>query len=123
MNEPCQSHRPQLSVEQYEGTANATEQCEELGNGPTTKHTAPKSKEKSVPDCAHQKVESAQGYICHSHDFCDANVYMAEAFEHVIGRNVFLPCDTNDDGIIESDCRTMNEAWSIAKRAALGGEP
>lgn len=44
---------------------------------------------------------------CASHDFCDANVYMAEAFEQVTGRA--------PDPASDADAALWNEAWEIAK--------
>lgn len=49
--------------------------------------------------------------ICHSHDFCDANVAMAEAFEHVRGHE--------PDVQSESDMRLFSAAWDAAKRAGF----
>lgn len=49
--------------------------------------------------------------VCHSHDFCDANVAMDEAFRAVVGRSV--------DGDNEDDCRLWNEAWDIAKKQSF----
>lgn len=46
---------------------------------------------------------------CASHEFCDANVYMLEAFETVMRR---LP-----DPASQSDADLLNEAWSMAKAA------
>lgn len=51
--------------------------------------------------------------ICASHDFCDANEVMAEAFLAVMGRDS-LPDD--DSGMTDADCALWNEAWAIAKR-------
>lgn len=47
--------------------------------------------------------------VCHTHDFCDANMYMAEAFQTVIGREP----DVSD----EADAELWSDAWSIAKAA------
>lgn len=44
---------------------------------------------------------------CASHDFCDANVYMAEAFEEVNGEEIDLQNQNHTD--------LWNEAWRIAK--------
>lgn len=52
--------------------------------------------------------------ICHSHDFCDANVPMAMAFAVVLGREVDLR--------IPEDVRIWNETWAIAK-ASWGNSP
>lgn len=46
--------------------------------------------------------------ICASHDFCDANMVMAAAFEKVMKREV----DTQSD----ADLAVWNEAWDRAKR-------
>jgi hypothetical protein len=45
--------------------------------------------------------------ICHSHDFLDANMIMASAFEKVHGHFV--------DPTIEGDCEKWNAAWKEAK--------
>ena len=55
--------------------------------------------------------------ICHSHDFCDANMAMDEAFTLLMGRS--------SDAADGHDARLWNEAWEIAKRnefAIDGGE-
>lgn len=49
------------------------------------------------------------GKICHTHDFCDANVAMLEAFTWVTGRDA----DFEDDD--EKDIKLINRAWDIAK--------
>ena len=45
--------------------------------------------------------------VCHSHDFCDANEPMAEAFHIITGRDI----DTQS----ETDAALWSDAWSIAK--------
>lgn len=49
-----------------------------------------------------------QGPVCASHNFCDANMVMAAAFEETFGREPAL------DG---EDLRMWNEAWDIAHKA------
>lgn len=44
---------------------------------------------------------------CASHDFCDANMPMAEAFEEVLGREIDM--NSNNDTAI------WNKAWELAK--------
>lgn len=56
---------------------------------------------------------------CASHDYCDANDYMAEAFAEIMGRDI-LP--DNGEGMTDSDCALWNQAWQIAKRDHLTGE-
>ncbi|MDX0622864.1 hypothetical protein GOD54_23480 [Sinorhizobium medicae] len=61
------------------------------------------------------KSESDDG-VCHSHDFCDANMYMLEAFEAELGRKPsFL--DGTDDAAENLDLAVWNDAWAIAKAA------
>lgn len=45
--------------------------------------------------------------VCHSHDFCDANVLMADAFACVVGRRVDIESD--------EDASLWNGAWFLAK--------
>ncbi len=45
--------------------------------------------------------------VCASHDFCDANMPMAEAFESLFGREPDLISDT--------DFNIWAEAWDLAK--------
>lgn len=57
--------------------------------------------------------------VCHSHDFCDANMVMAAAFEKVMGREPFTPCDVEEGACAEesaeADCEFFNVAWEMAK--------
>ena len=43
--------------------------------------------------------------VCHSHDFCDANMVMADAFQAETGR----PIDIDSD----ADLKTWNDAWAM----------
>lgn len=56
------------------------------------------------------------GDICASHDFCDANEPMADAFESVVGHPVALG-DTDPQQ--QADFTLWGEAWAIAKRDYL----
>jgi hypothetical protein len=47
--------------------------------------------------------------ICHSHDFCDANMAMSAAFEHVLGREPNI-----HDGNGPDDSALWNAVWSLA---------
>ena len=47
--------------------------------------------------------------VCHTHDFCDSNMAMLEAFQFVMGRDL--------DGDNESDCMLWNDAWNQAVAA------
>jgi len=56
---------------------------------------------------------------CHSHDFCDANMTMAEAFETLVGRFPTMPGDVEDNPSLASqeeyDLNLWNKAWGMAK--------
>lgn len=51
--------------------------------------------------------------ICHSHDFCDANEPMAEAFFQVMGHDIGT----------STDHTTWNNAWNYAAVKYLGRAP
>jgi hypothetical protein len=51
---------------------------------------------------------------CASHDFCDANMPMAEAFAAVMGRPF-----VTDTGIADADLTLVNAAWDIARAERL----
>lgn len=48
--------------------------------------------------------------VCHSHDFCDANMTMAAAFEAVVGREPI------GDGVSDADLALWNSAWDHAAK-------
>lgn len=58
------------------------------------------------------------GTVCHSHDFCDANVVMDVAWKSVFGREVRLPCDAEDGHCtheqVDEDLRRWELAWTMA---------
>jgi hypothetical protein len=57
--------------------------------------------------------------ICHSHDFCDANMTMDMAFREV---GVTPPADLDDrTHEFEAACVVWNAAWDHARRECLGG--
>lgn len=59
--------------------------------------------------------ETSQG-ICHSHDFCDANMVMLEAMQELRPDLAALDCNT------EAFCAPFNAAWEWALRVHLGGK-
>ena len=70
-----------------------------------------------------RNVDDSDG-VCASHDFCDANMAMAEAFETVTGREPAFGYDTLADGSpvdpaaatqADADCALWSAAWIIAK--------
>lgn len=52
--------------------------------------------------------------VCHTHDFIDANMTMAEAFERVVGHS---PEVHQEDEASRADVALWNSAWDIAKAA------
>jgi hypothetical protein len=57
---------------------------------------------------AKRNAEETSRLICHSHDFCDANMVMAHAYTVVTGRASFMEDD-------EAEIDLWNAAWEIAK--------
>jgi len=57
---------------------------------------------------------------CASHNYCDANMAMMEAFDHVMGHNM-IPTDA-DGEISEQDTAIWNEAWELARKLYLGSQ-
>lgn len=53
---------------------------------------------------------------CASHDHCDANLIMADAFADIMGR-AFLP--GNDRAPSDADCALWSDAWQRATRDYL----
>ncbi len=57
--------------------------------------------------------------ICHSHDFCDANVMMFDAFIKVFNRSCILDADPEKEpelaAVAKKDVDSINTAWIIAK--------
>lgn len=57
--------------------------------------------------CARNAAETSEG-ICHSHDFCDANMVMLDAMR-ALGESV--------DVDSEADCKRWSAAWDLAFKA------
>jgi hypothetical protein len=55
--------------------------------------------------------------ICHSHDYCDANMAMDEAFSRAFGYSPLDDAhrDPADDGMTAENVDLINSAWDIAK--------
>lgn len=58
--------------------------------------------------------------ICYSHDYCDANEAMLQAFEEAFGRTMVMDSDADYPGAIR-DAFIADEAWALAK--AHGFDP
>jgi hypothetical protein len=55
---------------------------------------------------------------CATHDFCDPNDVMKEAFEQVLGRPLFPNGDESEGH--ERDTALVNDAWGLARERHLG---
>lgn len=64
-----------------------------------------------------------EGAPCASHDFCDANMVMLEAFEKVMDHEPRFLNGTDEAGDYspegQADLDVMNAAWAYAKAAHL----
>ena len=63
-------------------------------------------------DAANRAEDPARN-ICHSHDYCDANMAMWEAFEDVVGRE---PVDGEPDDTLWVD------AWNVAQERGFAAQ-
>ena len=57
--------------------------------------------------------------VCHSHDFCDANMAMQEAFRNL---KTTTPFDASGDDEEAQVTELWNEAWDIAKKSEFAVE-
>lgn len=62
---------------------------------------------KKVAKVVALNAEQDNPNICHSHDFCDANMTMDAAFTKTVGREIDLQSD--------DDMALWNDAWTLAK--------
>jgi hypothetical protein len=61
-------------------------------------------------------ILSRRDSICATHDYCDANESMLEAWRNLYGSEPFRAVDTEQaEHIRESELAEINAAWSIAK--------
>lgn len=67
-------------------------------------------KNKTDPDCI-------SGRCCTSHDYCDANMAMDEAFQKVMGRDFFFFDEDQPETERQhaADMALINAAWTVAK--------
>lgn len=63
-----------------------------------------------MTEVAARNATAAYAGCCASHDFCDANMAMSEAFAKAFGR---------DPGFDQHDVDLMNSAWEAAKAAGF----
>lgn len=66
---------------------------------------------------------TAEAGVCASHDYCDANMTMLEAFTATFGRQPAMLENTGeDDPHIDIDVGLWNGAWDHAKAVYLTAE-
>lgn len=53
--------------------------------------------------------------VCATHDFCDANMPMHEAFQEAMGYDPLDANDETDGGMNQSDTLLWGAAWELAK--------
>ena len=75
------------------------------------------TEDKMAEVIARNATEAYQDGACATHDFCDANVFMLEAFQKVLGREyTFYNSDIEgSDKENENDTCLWNKAWEIAR--------
>jgi hypothetical protein len=70
-----------------------------------------------------RNADETDPMVCHSHDFCDANMVMDEAMQRVLGRATRMPSDAEEGNCTqaESDADTTlwNTAWDQARLAGF----
>ncbi|ABM97114.1 hypothetical protein [Methylibium petroleiphilum] len=73
-----------------------------------------------------RNAASTDPLVCASHDFCDANMAMAEAFEATQGREILFPSDVESGACTQeqsdADLALFNSAWDLAKAAGFDAE-
>jgi hypothetical protein len=57
--------------------------------------------------------------ICHSHDFCDANLVMDAAFKAVTGNSIGEREEAGNGGMSDAELELWSDAWTIAKARHL----
>jgi hypothetical protein len=62
------------------------------------------------------KSSHADRGICATHDFCDANMLMLDAFKKTFGREPWFLTDADSDKG-QTDMRLWGDAWAITKAA------
>lgn len=65
-----------------------------------------------VHDVNTRNMSEPDSSVCHSHDFCDANMAMTQAWQNLTGAEF--------DPMNDADSATFNAAWRIAKADGFG---
>ena len=59
---------------------------------------------------------------CATHDYCDANMVMDEAFHKVLGRGMYLIKESATEEQKQADTDLWNAAWTLAKHNQFNPE-
>lgn len=71
-----------------------------------------------------RNINETNKYICHSHDFCDANIIMEQAFKEVMERPCLVVKEPNGEEerkIQDADFALWNAAWFEFKEGLKHG--
>lgn len=71
--------------------------------------------EHGIGEVVHLNSKEANPEVCHTHDFCDANLVMNDALEEC---GVRMDWDS-EDGMPDWILALWNEAWKLAKEAGF----
>jgi hypothetical protein len=75
---------------------------------------------------AANRAEADPG-VCHSHDYCDANMAMDAAFTTTHRRSIIMPSDVDENPALDpqhvADFKLWGEAWDIAKATDFDDGP
>lgn len=94
-------------------TVNRATLVEQLAAAFTRELANQLTKQQWLTVCRRNRVETDPG-VCHSHDYCDANMVMDAAFRS-LGLDPFGGGDTMPDAMVD----LWNDAWDRAKRTTL----
>lgn len=65
-------------------------------------------------------AEEVSADVCHSHDYCDANMVMDAAFKKLAKRSIWMPYDFEEGNCTEAehdiDFRMWNMSWDMATK-------
>lgn len=72
----------------------------------------------NLAEAVRRNAGEVSGGVCHSHDFCDANMVMDAAWKSVFGREVRMPGDAEAGHCtheqVDEDLRRWEAAWNLA---------
>lgn len=72
-----------------------------------------------VMELRRRNAAETHSAVCHSHDFCDANLVMDAAFKAVTGASIGEREEAGNGGMTDAEIELWSDAWHIAKRDSL----